>query len=290
MSSFYLAHELGYFVEAGLEVEIQQVRFSAEMAVLLAGGELDVSFLAINPSFINAVAKGAKLKIVGGREIASPTCGTVGTVYGHRRSFPQGLADLRWLKGKRIAIVKKASIQEFFLDTLLESVGMSSDDVQVVELRRSEAVAALVGRKIHALLAHSFDKDPASLSSQIVRGSGFSQVLPNFQYTYLVFGQALLMTDATIGAKFFSAYLRGAKEFLEGRTPRFMEEYARSNGLDPKNTREACRNTFTPDGTINLEDLQKFIDWTVRRGYCPEPVKAAQLVDTRFLAEVRRRS
>jgi NitT/TauT family transport system substrate-binding protein len=288
MSALYLAQELGFFEQAGLDVEIWQSANSVATIPLLAGGKVDVSFLSLNPSFVNAVARGASLSIVAGREIASPGCADVGTWYGNRRAFPRGLADLRQLKGKRLAVGARASIMEFFLDAFLERAGLSFDDVQTVALRGPEASAALVGGKIDAILANDFDKRLAEASHEIVLGPRLAQLLPDFQFSYVIFGQRLLAGDAKTGIAFLTGYLRGAREFLAGRTPKFMDEYARLNGLDPKATREACRNTFTPDGSVRLSDLQRFVDWAVRKGYCPKRVGAAQLVDERFLRGVRR--
>jgi len=290
MSGLYLAQELGYFAQAGLTVELRQIPNAVLAVPLLASSKLDVAFSALSPSFINAIAKGAHLRIVAGREIASPTCGSAGAVYGNRKAFPQGLANPRQLKGKRIAVNSRAGFSGFCLDVLLASAGLGPGEVRIVELRRSEASAALSGGQIDALLANDFDKDPVSLSPQVVRGVEMAQVLPNFQFSHVMFGERLLAGDPAIGASFLSAYLRGAQEFLRSRTPRFLEDHARAYGLDPKLAQAACRETFTPDGTIQLENLQYFIDWAVRKGYCPRPIRAAQLVDTRFLDRAHGRS
>jgi hypothetical protein len=52
--------------------------------------------------------------------------------------------------------------------------------------------------------------------------------------------------------------------------------------------REDCRETFTVDGTIHLENLQFQTDWAARRGYILRRVRAVDLIDLRFLEEARR--
>jgi NitT/TauT family transport system substrate-binding protein len=290
MAPLYQALECGYFTELGLEVEIHRVS-SGHLAVpLLAGGEFDASCAALSAAFVNAVEKGAKIRIVAGREIASPTCGTSSTIYGRRQLFPNGLSDLRQLKGRRIAVHSRTTSGEFRLDALLGSAGLSQEDVEVLFLRRSEAIAALVGGRIDAMVDHDVDKELADVSSEVVTGVRFAQVLPNFQYSFVFFGPSLLESDVSIGTAFLSSYLKGARAFLQGQTPRFLEEYARSNGLDVKLMRQACRETFTPDGTIDLHSIKLFVDWIVRKRYSSARVKPEQLIDTRFLARTRRQA
>jgi hypothetical protein len=70
---------------------------------------------------------------------------------------------------------------------------------------------------------------------------------------------------------------------VNGKTPKFLEDYAKSNGLDTAKIRRGCRSSAAADGHIQQESLQFYIDWAVKRGYCPRPMHASQLIDTRFL-------
>src|ERR1051326_7718851 len=133
MSSFYLAHELGYFTDAGLDVEIEPFNASFQIVPLLAAGKIDVTFAAQSPALINAIARGARLRIVAARAIFSPTCGDSGHIYGRRDRFPHGLGDLTTLKGKRVAFGRRAAINEFVLDMILRYAGLRSADIQAVE-------------------------------------------------------------------------------------------------------------------------------------------------------------
>lgn len=289
MSSLYLALESGYFRQLGLDVRVHNIGNSSEALPLLAGGGVDVFFHTVTPSFINAVAKGARVKIVASREIASSTCGHFGSIYGTRESFPGGLADLKHLKGKRIAIGRTIGLTEFALDLHLLNVGLSRNDVDVVLMRHPDAVAALVGGEVDAIVSHEeYDTDLAGVSSRIIRSIGLAEILPNFQYSFVAYGRTLLDGNPGPGSKFLAAYLRAAREFLGGKTPRFMEDFSRSNGLDVDAVLRGCRETFVPDGRIDLKSLEYYVNWAAKKGYCPMPVEAAQLVDTRFLDEAHR--
>jgi len=287
MSSLYVAQESGYFRDAGLDLEIVQISNPLDAMTLLAGGKIDIAFAGMNTSFLNAALKGLPLRIVAGREIASPACGNAGVIYAMRSNFPRGLEDLSQLRGKRISAGPTIGISHFALDAQLESAGLSADDVTAVNLPSSQAAAALIGGSVDAIVINlEFDRILISKSAEIVRTPGLSRVHPDFQYSYIYFGKTLLEADPEIGAAFLSAYLRGAREFSQGSSPKYMEEFAKSNGLDFDQVKHACRNTFTLDGPVDMQSLQLFVDWAARRKYIPRTVAAAQFVDSRFLRRI----
>jgi NitT/TauT family transport system substrate-binding protein len=288
MSSLYVAQGHGYFRDAGLEVEIQPSQNPLQSTAAIAGDKLDVLFTGITISFLNAALKGATLKIVAGREIASPSCGSMGVIYGLRRTFPAGLADLRQLKGKRVVTGPSIGFSQFALEAHLASVGLSTDDVIPVTLSPSQSVAALIGGSVDALvLNNNVDRDLRSLSSEVVHTEGLAAIHPNFQVSHIFFGKTLLTDDVDIGARFLAAYLRGAREFARGKTPRFMEDYARTNQLDVKRVTQACRDTFALNGEVDMESLRLFAEWAARRKYTPRLADVSQLVDLRFLGRLR---
>ncbi|MCP5115681.1 MAG: ABC transporter substrate-binding protein, partial [bacterium] len=169
---FYSAYEFGHFDDAGFDIEVVQFRNTNMVVPTLAGGAVDVSLMAMNPGVITAAMRGAAVRIVAGRELASTTCGAAGTVFGRRKSFPNGLDDLRVLKGKRISFSHQASVAEFFADCLLGAVDLTTDDIEPVYLPYAEAVAGLRAGAIDAIIRSQFDKDLTALSDEIVRGPG----------------------------------------------------------------------------------------------------------------------
>lgn len=283
-SSLHLAEELGFFREAGLEVEILQVVSPLHAMALLGGGKLDAHFGSVSVAFLNANIKGLRLRIAAGRDIATGTCGNVGAVYGTRRTFPHGLADLTQLRGKRVATGPAIGIGQFSLDAHLARVGLSAKDVTVVRLEYGQIVAALLGGGIDAFVgADDFDRDLTSLAAEIVHTDGLAGLYPKFQYMYILFGKTMLAAGPDHGARFLSAYLRGAREFARGKTPRFLGEFVRSNRLDGKRAMTACRDSFPLDGAIDLNSLRLFAGWAARNKYIPRTVDVSELVDDRFL-------
>lgn len=289
LAPVYLADELGFFKEAGLELDIRQLPDSTQMIPLLAGGQLDVGFGAASAALINAVTKGAQVKIVAGRDVVAPNCGVIGTIWGTRRAFPNGLRDIRLLKGKRVAVTGMTSSTALFLDLGLESVGMTSADVQLLTMRAPEAAAALAGGKIDAFVWGNFENDLEFNAANAVRGPRAADFVPNFQYTFVLFGPSLLGGDLEPGVHFLEAYLRGLEAFMSGQIPRIFDQLALATRTNPAAARSVCRDQFSRDGRIDRSSVQRYADWAVKKGFVPAPVDTAVLIETRFLEEAWRR-
>ena len=289
MGGFYLAHERGYFRDAGIDVEPEQIRGSSQAIPLLASKKLDVAFLAVSSPLVNAVARGSELKIVAAREFASPTCGDAGAIYVRKSLLPRGISDLRPLKDKRIAISTKGAIPEFSLDMALEKGGARAGDAQILALPQFDSVAALSAGKIDGLVGHDIEAIMALKRKDLMAVATLGTTLPGFQFAYVVFGAQLLNADIDAGVRFLEAFLRGTREFVAGETPGFLDELASKQGLEASVLRGQCRTTFVTDGNIDLASLQQFSDWVSAKGYCPEKIDARQLVDTRFIDELRKR-
>ena len=181
MSSLHLANELGFFRKAGFDLEILQSGGASQAMALLAGEELDVLFGSFNTACLNAVIKGLPIRIVAGREVALPTCGNMGAIYGMRRTFPHGLADITQLKGKRVATGPMIGLAEFALDAHLAGAGLSTKDVTTVSLDFRQNVAALLGGGVDAMVVtEDFDRDLTSLSAEIVHIPGWPGSIPIF--------------------------------------------------------------------------------------------------------------
>jgi len=284
ISSLHLANDGGHFAKEGLSVEIEHLSGEAQAIALVAGGGIDVAFVSIRSALVNAVARGAELRIVAGREYTNPACSDLGTVYGRRSVFPDGLDDLTVLRGKRVASYLDAGVALFSVDTMLGSVGLTAEELSLRNMARSESVPALLKGTIDAVLVSDFRRTYPQVADQIVRGPSLSDVLPDFQFAFIVYGPYLLSEEREAGARFLRAYFSGARDFLAGETPRFLEELAANSGIDPEAARMGCRNSFYSDGRISVNSLERFIGWARKRGFCPKEIDAAAMIDSWFLA------
>jgi ABC-type nitrate/sulfonate/bicarbonate transport system substrate-binding protein len=260
---------------------------SAQTLPLLAGGKVDVSFTGFGPSVVNSIVRGARLRVVAAREMISPSCGTASVVFLSGRVFPQGVSGMRQLKGHRIGVNDQSPRTTYWLDTLLRRDGMSLSDVDVRRMPESERAAALASGGIDAFVANDASLNSGMQRLGLVAGPSAASLLANSQFSFILFGRSLMDGDTATGARFLHAYFRGAGDFLRGRTPHYLDEFAAKNNLDADLLRRTCRATFSADGAIDLGDMRKYVQWMAAQKMCPDNVDAAALVDTRFLEAAR---
>jgi len=284
MSPLYLAEELGYFREEGLDVEINAVKGSSQAIPLLSSGQMDAAFYALSPAVVNAITQGARVRFAAARQLIKMDCGEYGRIFGAPASFPQGLKSISQLRGKRIAVSNPDGITGFCCDAYLASAGLTRADVSVLRLAHPQDAAAMINGQVDAMISQGEESRLTGIANRIVLGPQLAEVLPDFAYSYIYFGQRLLDGDPADGVRFLRAFYRGAREFAKGSTPRFLDNYARDNNIDPAQARAVCRANTVFNGAIEPAQLQRFIDWCVANKHTDAPVAAATLIDPRFLA------
>lgn len=135
-AKLFIAKELGYFAEEGLEVQLNEFTNSADGLAALRSGKLDFgSFGATAPLF--HIAKDADIRIVGG--IHDEDAGLITTA--KNAEVIHSVADL---KGKKVAVVRLSSGDAALRGRLLE-VGLTpGKDVEISEIKSPPAVIEAV--------------------------------------------------------------------------------------------------------------------------------------------------
>ena len=136
----YVAQEQGYFADNGLDVTIKDYEAGKLAADALLAGEADIctsaDFVLVSNSFEHD-----NLRILGTVAVANLI-----ELVARKDTGINQPSDLR---GKRVGTTQK-SAAEFFLGTLLIFNGLSLQDVEVVNLKPSEIVDAVVNGDIDA--------------------------------------------------------------------------------------------------------------------------------------------
>ena len=148
----FIALEKGYFAAEDLNVQPQFFEAAQPIAVATASSQVDVGATGITASLYNMAAKGQQVALVAdkGREQAGHSSSALVVT---TANYEQGVHSLLDLKGKRIGITQKGSTFHYMLGRLLESQGLSLEDVQIIPLNKLSAVmAALESQQIDAAI------------------------------------------------------------------------------------------------------------------------------------------
>lgn len=142
----FIAMDKGFFAEEGIEIEPQWFDSAHPIAVSTASSKVDVGATGITASLYNMAANGQKLGIVAdkGREQKGYSSSALLVT---TDNYNAGVKSLKDLKGKRIGITQKGSTFHYMLGRMLETQGMSLNDVEIVPLSKLSAVMAALESK-----------------------------------------------------------------------------------------------------------------------------------------------
>ena len=286
----YIAADKGYFSEAGLAVELQDLWQASEMLAGLASGSLEVGTGGIGSALMNAIHRGLEVRIVAPLHIERPPVTTPLVVA--KRLWDSGevrsVADLR---EKRVAVNSRGSATEYWLETALNTGRLSMRDVEVMTLSFPDAVLAMENGALDAAMVGEPVATQGERQGVIVRLA--EDFVDDFQVTAVYFTGRFASEQREAGEAFLAAYLRAARD-LDGdgyRAPEnlaILERYTRV----PAELIGASRLPYhDPQGRVAVEDFQRLHDFFLSQGSLTftEPLNMGSLVDTSFAEAARRR-
>jgi ABC-type nitrate/sulfonate/bicarbonate transport system substrate-binding protein len=282
IAALHLSRELGYFREVGFDAEITEFVRAAEGTAALAGDKLEVLLASQETAWLNAILRGAPIRAVAGREVMSPSCRRMAFLAALKSRYPSGLGNLRVLKGKRVIAGSGIGVLRFALTQHLAQDGLGLKDVDIVNLTGSDAMAALFSGSVDAMIVFDESLLPEK-HPELVFSRGLAELHPNYQYGLILFGRRLREQDPRVGRSFLRAYFRGVQAFINGKTPKFVQQFADYRGADAGKMAAMCRANYVLDGNIDRESLTLFVDWAFQHGYLPRRPDVSELVDPRFL-------
>jgi len=279
----FIAQEEGYFAEQGLEVEFLRIDKTAEAIPALAQGQIDVGAGFFDVSTLNAVAKGGGIKYVSDKGyLAQDGCGASTWVV--RKELVEKLdADLKHIKGMKVALTPTSSA-EYALDRLLKDTGLTHADVEILNLPLATRLEGLINGSVD-IAAVSDPWTVRAVRAGCVEWRPWQTYMPDFQFSINMFGPNLLVKDPEVGKRYLIAYLKAARQYNEGKTPRNVEIISKYTEMKPEEVQASCWMAIRPDGQVNTADpsLKDFQEWAVANGYLSTTVPVEQLFDLSLL-------
>lgn len=282
---FFVAADLGFFAAQGLDVEFVEIRGASASLPALAQGQVDAVGAVIGPAVLNLVARGAPIRIVAARGYQARDGCAANAMLARKSLIAQGrLSSPAALRGLRLS-VDRTGAASFFVGTLLDSAGLTLDEVEVSDIAEAARGEALARDLIDVVM--SFEPwvtkilDTGAAEIWIPA----SEIAPDFQYAFLLFGSRLLVDDRDAGRRFVRAYLEGVERYLdEAKSPRLIEILARRTHLDADLLRRACWPPTVRDGAVDRAGIERYQAWAVKEGLIDTRLDVAKLIDAGLLA------
>lgn len=137
--------EQGFFEDEGLDVELIRLSSGKEVRDALISGSVNVGGVA--PAPFAAAASSGEL-------VAIATLGLIGDSVGVVAGTDSGVSTLEDLKGKTIGAQEGSSSELIFLKKILPTVGLTVDDLKMVNTEEADHPAVLSSGQVDAVIAN----------------------------------------------------------------------------------------------------------------------------------------
>jgi NitT/TauT family transport system substrate-binding protein len=269
----------GFFLDEGVDLSLKVVFGGPEIARAYDTGALRIGELG-SPPATTAIARGARFKVVGS---------------GVRRRAVQyfvAAPDIRdWndLRGKTVAALSLGSCSYWFMREVLQSHGLDPDaDVTIVGL--GERYPKVIDDFVDATLAGAVLSEPnVSIGEQagafhVMQALTDPAYCPNMQWGVIVASPETLAREPEL----IRSVLRGCqKSYRYAATHRdewiaFGAEYF---AIAPATMAMSIERELAGlhfDCEVDMRGLQQAIDLQIRLGAIDRPMRAGDIVDSRF--------
>ncbi len=280
----FVAKELGYYEEFGLDVTLTANTGGSDLIALTAAGNLDISAAGAGPAFWNATAQDLPITVIApGHQEGSPVATPM--MISREACESGAITSVADLAGKRVSVNAPGGT-EFWLGSALATAGLTIDDVSEQFLPFPDAIAALDSGAIDAAMIGEPLATQAELDGYAVR------LLPDFpiqgvQPTTIIANDDFLAANPDAATGFVAAYLKASRAlsgdgFKDPAVLAIIEQYT---GVPADLVRLAMQPVYQPDGAISfgtLADLQTFFRGRGQLEYDTD-IDPATIADTRYV-------
>lgn len=283
-----LADQLGYFREAGINIEYVEFQSGALMYNSLAANQVDVGRGIITASLFNGAAQGVPVWVVADSGTNVEGKGSYFTVV-VRKDLENEIQDFADLKGRKIAIVSIGSINEYFLRKALDKGGLTIDDVEPTIIAEFP--------DLNTALGNGAVDAAVQIEPLITRGEqdGFltyfkdaEEYAPGEQVAVLLYSDNFAKNSEAANA-FMVAHLRGVRAYNDAIV-QGDQDRQRIVGLLAENTfvdDEAMWTTMRPtgldpDGKVLEDAIAGQQDYYAEIGQVREKADLDQVLDLSF--------
>lgn len=201
----------GYYKDLGLTIEPIQFNSGQEMINQLAAGQLDVGATVTSAGLFNAMSRDIPVKIVADKGINVPGQGYYRLVI--RKDLVDTIKDYKDLRGRKIAVVGTASLDEISLGRVLEKAGLTTKDIDLQVIRAFPDMLVSLGNKsidaamvIEPFVTLGISKDLADPWKDP------AEYDPDAQTALLVFGTSMTK-NSDIANRFMTAYIQSVRDY-----------------------------------------------------------------------------
>ncbi len=272
--------EQGFFRDIGIDLDVQTIFGGPPLAAAYDSGEFVFGQIG-SPPAVNAIAKGARFRIVGG--------GLRRKLYSYLAVRPdiEGFEDLR---GARIGILSHGSCAEWFLRAMLRHRGLDPDsDVEIVELKDSypEVISmAADGRIDGGLIIEPILSEAETRGvMRLLRAMYEEDYLPEAQWIVRVARDDFARDEPQLLTALLDV-CRESAHFAAANVDAWREYVVRVYRVDRESAARASEREFPHyhlDGEVSRPGIETIIELQKELGAVERDLSADDVLDLRYL-------
>jgi len=276
----------GYYEELGIEIESVAFNTGQDMINALGAGQLDVGCTVTASGLFNAILRDIPIKIVGDKGINVEGQGYYRLMI--RKDLVDEIKDFKDLRGRKLAVVGTASLDEIALDRVLNQGGMTTNDVDLQVIRSFPDIVAAMSNKsidggmvIEPFVAAAIAKDIADPWKDP------SEYDPDAQTALLVYGKSML-DRPEVANRFMVAYIKAIRDYNDAffkniNKDEIISILAEYSVVKEKELYEKMYPVgFNPDGFVRMKGIQMDLDWYKQRDLLKGELEAEDVVDNSY--------
>jgi NitT/TauT family transport system substrate-binding protein len=261
----YAATDRGFFAQEGIQGDVVLIGSTDTLIQALIAGHVNVAI--VDPSAaINAVERGAALKIIGGTvPVAAYTLVTC----------PK-YKSIRELKGTTIGTVSLVSGSTIFLREMLKAEGLELNrDYTIVQNGPTgQRLASLKNCSTSATMILGGDL-PRSRELGFPEIAKLSDYIPNLQFHSLIVDSRWAEANSQLTVRYLKGMVR-SMQWAHANREQAAELVSKRTGVPLKATRVTVdeylsQGIISRDGTVNRDGFQRLIDLMGERLFKSKP-------------------
>jgi len=286
---FYIAIEKGYFKEANVEVSLERFNSAAQATAPLSTDQVQVVGGGVSAALYNAFARGWPVRIAMARTRDWPGYSSDTLVL--RNDLKSSVTSAKQLKGKMIAVNTPASVLHFMLARLMESEGLSIDDVSTVNMAWPNMAPGMETKAIDGgMVVEPFATQfsAKNISFPFKRAADFMKS-PPLEVSVVLYSKGWTDKNPDQAKAFTLAYLKGVRDYVDAmkggpKRAEVVDICVKYTSLKDKAMYDKMQWSYMdPNGEISFDGLRDQQDWYAKHGYVATKANIEAMTDRRFL-------
>jgi NitT/TauT family transport system substrate-binding protein len=280
-----IAIEKGYFKDAGIKVEMEDIDTSANTIALLATNRLQIVAGGISAGYFNAIEKDLPIIIIADR-VSAP----IGHNLMLRPDLKDKVTSLAQLKGKVIASNGTGSVSTYEVGKMLETAGLTIADVDVKIFPFTQMPVAFANKAVDAgIVIPPFVWQFAEQGLAVNFAEPDALVKPGpMTIAVVMVNTDWAKKNTAVLRNYYTAYMRGLRDYCDAYHGAPVKEeiiaalIRHGSERRPELLHKYPWPARSPDGRINTASMLDMQDWYIKNGYSRTRFPAGRLVDMSY--------